>query len=347
VAIERRATQKLLDRVLFCAFAEDRGLLPVDTIRKAYEHRDPYHPRPIWENFRGLFAAVNRGNAGLGIHAYNGGLFADDPLLDRLQVADAVCGYFRDLGSYDYRPAASSRLVRAGASLIDVDILGHIFEQSITDLERLRNELDGLAEPVGRRPHKTRRKKEGAFYTPAFITRYIIEQALGGVLRDRFEQLRQQHAHQMPRARPAPRWPIRACTNWKAESPAARGAGPVLGSVAGPVGRHPAAGPGLRQRRVLDRSLRPVAHRLPGVQRPAAGAARHRSLFDLDRRILEHNLYGVDLNDEAIEICRLSLWIKTAQRGKPLASLDHPIRVGNSVVADPAVHGVASMPVLG
>src|ERR1700730_11626146 len=82
--------------------------------------------------------------------------------------------------------------------VIDVDILGHIFEQSITDLERLRNELDGLAEPLGAEKHKTRRKKEGAFYTPSFITRYIIEQALGGVLRDRFEQLRQRHAASSP-----------------------------------------------------------------------------------------------------------------------------------------------------
>ena len=63
----------------------------------------------------------------------------------------------------------------------------------------------------------------------------------------------------------------------------------------------------------------------------------HRTLFDLDKRILENNLYGVDLNEEAIEICRLSLWIKTAQRGKALTSLDHTIRVGNSIVADPAV----------
>ena len=78
-------TQKLLDRVLFVAFCEDRGLLPAETIRKAYEHRDPYHPRPIWENFRGLFSAINRGNAALDIHAYNGGLFADDPVLDALQ----------------------------------------------------------------------------------------------------------------------------------------------------------------------------------------------------------------------------------------------------------------------
>jgi len=72
-------TQKLLDRVLFCAFSEQRGLLPPESIRRAYEHRDPYSPRPIWENFRGLFGAINAGNAGLNIPAYNGGLFAVDP----------------------------------------------------------------------------------------------------------------------------------------------------------------------------------------------------------------------------------------------------------------------------
>ncbi|MEI8320160.1 MAG: Eco57I restriction-modification methylase domain-containing protein, partial [Planctomycetia bacterium] len=61
-------------------------------------------------------------------------------------------------------------------------------------------------------------------------------------------------------------------------------------------------------------------------------------LFDLDKRILENNLYGVDLNAEAVEICRLSLWIKTAQRGKALTALDDTIRPGNSIIADPTVH---------
>ncbi len=46
----------------------------------------------------------------------------------------------------------------------------------------------------------------------------------------------------------------------------------------------------------------------------------------------------MDLNAEAIQICQLSLWIKTAARGKQLTSLDHTIREGNSVVSDPAVH---------
>src|SRR5262249_14604226 len=137
-------TQKLLDRVLFVAFGEDRGLLPHESIRKAFEHRDPYHPRTIWENFRSLFDAINCGNAGLGIYAYNGGLFAGDEVLEAMTVSDEVCAYFRDLGSYDYHPA---HLATGEGRVIDVDILGHIFEQSITDLERLRNELDGLAEP--------------------------------------------------------------------------------------------------------------------------------------------------------------------------------------------------------
>lgn len=155
------ATQKLLDRVLFCAFCENRGLLPDDTLRQAFEHRDPYHSRPVWDNFRGLFQSINRGNDTLKIPAYNGGLFADDPLLERMNVPDDVCGFFRDLGDYDYRPAhqvVAETEKDTAARVIDVDILGHIFEQSITDLERLRNELDGLAEPVELEKHKTRRK---------------------------------------------------------------------------------------------------------------------------------------------------------------------------------------------
>ena len=63
------ATQKILDRVLFIAFCEDRGLLPGDIIARAYEHADPFNPRPIWDNFVGLFRAVDAGNERLNITA--------------------------------------------------------------------------------------------------------------------------------------------------------------------------------------------------------------------------------------------------------------------------------------
>jgi hypothetical protein len=76
------ATQKILDRVLFIAFGEDRDLLPRDIIATAYKHSDPFNPRPVWQNFVGLFRAVDAGNEQLKIWKYNGGLFAPDPFLD-------------------------------------------------------------------------------------------------------------------------------------------------------------------------------------------------------------------------------------------------------------------------
>src|SRR4029077_6982882 len=96
--------QKLLDRILFIAFCEDRGLLPPETIKRAFSYRDPYNPRPRWDNFRWMFRSVNIGNPDLNIHKYNGGLFADDPVLDGLKIPDELFGLFRGLAEYDFRP---------------------------------------------------------------------------------------------------------------------------------------------------------------------------------------------------------------------------------------------------
>ena len=115
--MEGKGTRELLDRPFAavaacppwtrpnCPFCEDCGLLPAETLKHAFEHRDPYNPHPLWHNFRGLFRAIGEGNAGLNIPAYNGGLFAPDPALDILHVPDEFCAHFKDLGDYDYRPA--------------------------------------------------------------------------------------------------------------------------------------------------------------------------------------------------------------------------------------------------
>ncbi|MEW4570108.1 DNA methyltransferase [Tautonia sp. JC769] len=329
-------TQKILDRVLFTAFCEDRGLLPGESIGRAYQHADPYNPRPIWDNFRGLFRAIDQGNAALRIPAYNGGLFAEDPRLDALTVPDEVCEYFRDLAAYEYRPA--SEVGDGEDTLVDVDILGHIFEQSITDLERLKNEIEGREDRQSREQHTSRRKREGAFYTPPFITRYIVGQALGRVLEDRFEALRDRHAGEAagtarkvladPRAydldvlnTPQREALIRFWEAWQDDLATIRVLDPSCGSGA-----------------FLIEAFEQLYQAFERSNDRLEELRGDRTLFDLDRQILQNNLYGVDLNEEAIQICKLSLWIKTAQRGKVLTSLDHSIRVGNSVVSDPAVH---------
>lgn len=336
-----RCTQKLLDRILFCAFCEDRGLLPPQTVERAFAHNDPYNPRPIWENFRGLFRSVDKGNVGLKIPAYNGGLFAHDDALDSLTVPDDVCALFKDLADYDFRPArevSESDETKEIRPVVDVDILGHIFEQSITDLERIRQEIESGAITVSEPLAKSRRKKEGAFYTPAFITRYIVEETLGAVLKDRFETLRQSEEKEAsgtarkvladPAAYdlaalndPQKKALIKFWEAWQETLKTLRILDPACGSGAFLI-------------EAFDQ-----LHALYEISNARLEELRgHRSLFDLDRQILQHNLYGVDLNPEAIEICQLSLWIKTAAHGKALTSLDHSIREGNSVVSDPAVH---------
>ena len=58
------------------------------------------------------------------------------------------------------------------------------------------------------------------------------------------------------------------------------------------------------------------------------------SMFDIDKAILQNNLYGVDINPESVEITKLSLWLKTAKSNQTLATLDNNIKCGNSIVAD-------------
>ena len=83
--------QKVLDRVLFIAFAEDTVLLPRNTLGDAFKNRDPYNPRPVWDNFIGLFKAIDQGSDALRIPRYNGGLFEADAAIDALSLPDSVC----------------------------------------------------------------------------------------------------------------------------------------------------------------------------------------------------------------------------------------------------------------
>lgn len=170
-----RLGQTILDRVLFIAFAEDNGLLPDDTLLKAFEHNDPYNPKPVWHNFRGLFQAIDRGNDALKIPRYNGGLFQPNATIDALTIPDHICEGFKRLAEYDF------------ASEISVTVLGHIFEQSIADVEQLQAEARGEA-PVAKRASGTsgRRKRDGVVYTPDYIARFIVDQTLGTHCREIF-----------------------------------------------------------------------------------------------------------------------------------------------------------------
>lgn len=305
--------QTILDRVLFLAFAEDRQLLPRDTLAQAYAHRDPYNPLPIWKNFSAVFRSVDRGSAALGIPAYNGGLFAENSELDELEISDEMCLEFKRLGDYDFGDDVS------------VDVLGHVFEQSISDLEQLRREASELSDATltptktvahskGTQKAPTKRKTEGIFYTPSFVTSYLVRETLGRVVQDAWRRA-SDGLGRNKRDRIA---------NWEAyqsELSLIRVLDPACGSGA-----------------FLISAFDVLAHEFERANRALAELRGNQtSLFDLTRTVLNENLFGIDKSGESVEIARLSLWLKTAERGKKLTFIDRNVRQGNSVVEDPIV----------
>ncbi|MGL4461188.1 MAG: Eco57I restriction-modification methylase domain-containing protein [Planctomycetia bacterium] len=328
------ATQKMLDRVLFIAFCEDRGLLPRDIVARAYEQANPFDPRPIWHNFIGLFRAVDAGSPALNVSKYNGGLFAEDPFLNSLNVPDAVCEGFRKLAEYEYGAADAG-----DGKLIDVEILGHIFEQSITDLEELQKATGAAstaaAEPTAVKEGPSKRKKEGAFYTPEFVTRYIVMETLGPVLKEKYSSY---HADRRQTAPPALQKVLVDPTAFDVDELKKPQTAALVDFWSGWI-------EALETVTIVDPSCGSGAFLTEAFdQMFAAYAAAQRyltllqgaTLFDARRTILTKNLFGVDLNAEAVEIARLSCWIKTAEVGKQLTTLDANIQQGNSVVAEPS-----------
>ena len=82
--------QKILDRILFIAFAQRRDLMRDGLLEQALKSHNEFNPQPVWRNFLGLFRHVDKGNHDMDIPPYNGGLFAHDALVDTLILPDAL-----------------------------------------------------------------------------------------------------------------------------------------------------------------------------------------------------------------------------------------------------------------
>ncbi|WP_339611102.1 hypothetical protein [uncultured Planktosalinus sp.] len=166
-----KVTQKLLDRFLFIFFAEDRLLLPPNSILAIVQQwkdlRDQYDAyTPLYDRFKKYFGYLNTGHKGQkhDIFAYNGGLFKPDAVLDSITIDDELLyKHTVALSRYDFE------------SEVSVNILGHIFEHSLNEIEELQAELEGQAVDKS----SSKRKKDGVFYTPKYITKYIVDNTLG------------------------------------------------------------------------------------------------------------------------------------------------------------------------
>ncbi|MFG0241383.1 MAG: Eco57I restriction-modification methylase domain-containing protein [Phycisphaerales bacterium JB054] len=304
------AAQRVMDRILFIAFCEDRKLLPENTLDRAFREVPPFTKatNPRWQNYIQLFRAVDGGSADGTISAYNGGLFAPSRV-DELDLDDRWTGFFRSVGTYDF------------ADEINLDVLGHLFEKSITELEKLRQgDLFGEgsdADAYAAMPQSARRKRMGVYYTPPAFTTAINELAVDALLTERFEGVARAMGLDATTADSPEFW--RGCLS-------------VLGSFRVV---DPACGSGaflFQAYEVLEARYLEVLGHLERLRQDVS-----EEVDAVPDRILAENIYGVDLSAEAVEITQLALWIRTARPGHKLTDLAHNIRCGNSLVDDPAV----------
>jgi len=309
-----KKTQKLLDRFLFIFFAEDQQLLPANSIKKIIQEwqqlRDLDEYRPLYKRFVKYFGYLNSGRKipdKEEIFAYNGGLFAKDEILDNISIDDELLyKHTLKLSTYDF------------GSDVDVNILGHIFEHSLNEIEEITAELEGQEVDTS----KTRRKKDGVFYTPKYITKYIVENTVGKLCEDkkaeldivdeRFTEAKRRTQKGIDDLKNYREWLL----NLTICDPAC-GSGAFLNQALEFL---------IEEHKYID-ELKAKYHGEALV------------LSDIENQILENNLFGVDINEESVEIAKLSLWLRTAQKGRKLTSLNNHIKCGNSLIDDPEVAG--------
>ena len=341
--------QLILNRYMFICFAEDTGLLPsqisVDTISTPILKGNIRH-ESIWQRLNELCLDINEGNEFKKISEYNGGLFFED--LDFIRIRDIVedqtifKDVYQEWNFTDYEKDISHLLGKAGniinpiyrnmltissfdfSTELDVNILGHIFENSIGDIEELKEDSKG------------RRKKEGIFYTPTYITDYICKNTIIPYLSrsgdaNTVDDLIEEYS-------------------WGSDIDE------LDEKLADIKIVDPACGSGAFLNKATDVLLEiheSIFDLKKGVTKKTqmrTGRGKRRKTEDIShfdmgaivfdaiekrREILLQNIYGVDLNEESVEITKLSLFLKVCTKDKKLPALDNNIKCGNSLIDDP------------
>ena len=323
-------SQKLLDRFLFIFFAEDRGLLPTNLIfrinKEWQQLREMRIDVSLYDRYKIYFSDLNVGakvslpafsqtasnkKEEFQIYAYNGGLFKEDDELNTLKIDDELLfKHTEKLSNYDF------------ASEVDVNILGHIFENSLNELDEIKAQIEG--QEIDKT--KTKRKKDGVFYTPKYITKYIVDNTVGKLCTDKkveFKILEEEYITDKKRNKTTIQnlaAKLSDYRNWLLKITIC----------------DPACGSGAFLNQALDFLINEHKY-IDELQAKLFGDAIVMS--DVEQSILENNLFGVDINEESVEIAKLSLWLRTAQPNRKLNDLNSNIKCGNSLIDDVAVAG--------
>jgi len=327
--------QRTIDRILFLRICEDRGIEEYETLHKLLGGEQ------VYVRLCQLFRSAD--------DKYNSGLFhfqqepdwdeSPDTLSLTIAIDDKILkGIIKRL----YFPDSQYEF-----SLIPPAILGHVYEQFLGKVIRL---TEGHQAKVEYKPEV--KKAGGVFYTPQYIVEYIVKHTVGELVKDK-----------TPREVSKLRILDPACgsgsfligayqylLDWHRDWYIANLV-PVFkekNSVTDPavLALLPEQAP--KKKKSAATIDLPIYN--PGSGKDVRLSERVRSDWKLTtaekKRILLNNIFGVDIDQQAVEVTKLSLLLKvleeenqetvskqltiTAERALP--SLDHNIKCGNSLI---------------
>ena len=356
-----QAALRILYRLLFVAYAEDRDLLPMHASRSYREHSLKRMAQRLgearrkgvefgiqdfyWSEVTQIWKAVSRGNAEWEVPAYNGTLFASEAGVS--EVGAKIAGLSLRDREFGLSLAALllDRTAEGTEGPVDFRSLGirefgTIYEGlleselSLAETDLAVHPKTGAYLPAGYgdtievhagevylHDRSGARKSSGSYYTPGFAVEHLLDRALEPALAEHLARLDGMSDREAGRRF----FEFRVAD-------IAMGSGHFLVSAVDRIERRFA-------NYLAGRPLPDVREELARLRRTATDNLGEEWSGDaiedtqlLRRQVARRCIFGVDMNPMAVELARLSLWIHTFVPGLPLSLLDHTLVQGNSLV---------------
>ncbi len=361
----RDAALTLMYRLLFLFFAEDRKYLPVDDtryidyglrenvrmdIRRRMNINDVFSKTvgKYWSVVDSLSQIVSEGDSAIGLPPYNGGLFDREktPLLSQIKIPDNVLAEIVDVLSFDIVKGE-----RRYINYMDLSVqhLGSIYER-LLEYELHDDSENGLT----LRPNQYARKSSGSYYTPDDLINLVISETLGPIVQDckekfynMLETITDDSINKKDERRLHKVDPACAIMNIKVCDPA-MGSGPFLVQAVDYITNQITTAMAEAQHMVNlgDRGCyESPLHRFveDTKEQIEENAAKYNWKIAEDqlteyrivrRMVLKRCVYGVDKNEMAVELAKVSLWLHSFTVGAPLSFIDHHLRCGDSLFGE-------------
>lgn len=345
------ASQQLLDRFIFCLMLETQRLVEYNKLARAYGNYEVLYARA-----NKTFGEVLRESLFVEIkNDFNTELFEQPLLCDQLAIDNivlsavigheplapelaATCGFESGQGEL----LAFRHLYRYDFSLMSSDVMGSVYERF------LAHKLFQKSGRVVIEDTAELRKKEGIYYTPRYIVDYIVAHTLGEKIKPVLAE-------------------AKALLGYKNY----RGAFAKICQLADIKVLDPAMGSGSFLLGAFDALVAAYQDYNAECERQRRANGNGDALFDapegkpqpvdqLGTRVVEQNLFGVDLDQQAVEVAKLNLWIRLMAAEKDslwlklhdpangkksrslLPALTNNFKRGNSLIDDTNVAGDAA-----